>query len=67
MSLQRTTPHTTLVDNFVVTAPSGSAHTDAVTVSRNPWAFALAKGKEATVFNIKATSGTIDVHIVGLR
>ena len=50
------------VSAFLLTAPSTSAEHDELTIKENPYGRTIAKGAGATLFNIKATSGTVDVH-----
>ena len=53
---------TTLSDNFVVTAPSTSAHTDDLTIPLNPFPMSVSKKAGEALCTIAATSGTIDIH-----
>lgn len=58
---------TTLAETFVITAPSTAAHHDAVTVSQNPWPMEIEQGSGQVLFNLKAASGTVDIHMVFWR
>lgn len=58
---------TTQSTNFKVTAISGvggEAHSDAVTVTENPWKVEFAQARLGSLFNIMASSGNIDIHAV---